>query len=282
MRRCSTGSQRMTRTVHGTRWRPTWTASPRGGARTAATSARRKPDRRDPDPATRPRRRARAEYRRRAPVLLRPPGPLDPLERGARRPTRPPHVPRRRKRLRSAGGAARLHLSARLLARRAWRGAPPHLLRRRRRTGRRGRAERSRLRSRARLRPRTAVELRHCERQRRPPRVHRVPARRGRRPHRRLARPDGRLSYRRNGRPIGSERSSSTPKPGWSSTDTGMRPRSGTGSPVRSGVNMGTTEAASGAIIKNSAKGLSCRVPTKWYEYTLDPCGIKSTPWAAA
>jgi hypothetical protein len=43
-----------------------------------------------------------------------------------------------------------------------------------------------------------------------------------------------------------------------------MRPPSGTGSPCRSGVNIGTTDAASGAIIRNSANGDSCRVTTKW------------------
>ncbi len=61
-----------------------------------------------------------------------------------------------------------------------------------------------------------------------------------------------------------------------------IRPRSGTGSPVSSGVNIGTTEAASGAIIRNSANGLSWRVITKWYEYTLEPCGITSTLCADA
>lgn len=47
------------------------------------------------------------------------------------------------------------------------------------------------------------------------------------------------------------------------------------------GENIGTIRSAAGAIIRNSAKGLFCRVTTKWYEYTLDPCGT-SLPWASA
>ncbi len=43
-----------------------------------------------------------------------------------------------------------------------------------------------------------------------------------------------------------------------------MRPLTGTGSSSSNGVNIGTTRSPSGAIIRNSAKGLLGRVTTKW------------------
>ena len=85
---------------------------------------------------------------------------------------------------------------------------------------------------------------------------------------------------RANGRSSATSGLSSTPKPGVSGNR--IRPFTGTGSPTSSGWNIGTTWSASGAIIKNSANGLLVRVMTKWYEYTLDPCGTTSAPYASA